>query len=123
MDTTDTTDTETKVRIVTLSSRPPVKIKECEWPVIASSSWCDDPRVPQQANRKAWLKVRQHADGRTLVYGGTESNWERERSLRSGLLCPKGSDVAKAIYQVSEELGYKSELAADAVGELPAEEI
>lgn len=118
-----TTTTETKTRIVTLSNRAPVKIREDEWPVIASSSWCDNPQIPVQANRRAWLKVRQHDDGRTLVYGGTESSWQGERDLRSGVLLDKGSDIAAAIYHVADDLGHVDDLAAEAVGDLPAEEL
>lgn len=117
------TTTETKTRIITLTARPPVKIKESEWPVIASSDWCDNPQIPSQANRKAWLKVRRHDDGRTLVYGGAESAWQGERNARGGLLLDKDADVAGAIYQVATDLGYVEQLAAHAVGDLPAEEI
>lgn len=117
-----TMTTTTKTRIVTLSNRPPVRIKESEWPVIADSFW-HDGLIRCQANRTAWLKVRRHDDGRTLVYGGRESRWQGERDKRSGLLIDKTGDVVAAIYQVADDLGYVEQLAAEAVGDLPAEEI
>jgi len=110
-------------RTITLSNRAPVRIADASWPVIAASSWSDNPTIPAQANRTAWLKVRQHVDGRTLVYGGSDSNWQGERSLRSGLLLDVGDDIVHAINSVASELDRHDELAADAIGDLPAEDI
>jgi len=56
---------------ITLTGAQPVKIKKDDWPVIASAEDKNfDNQYEFQANRKAtWkLTVRQHADGRTIVY-------------------------------------------------------
>ena len=62
-----------KQRTITLTGQRPVKIYEDEWPLVASCSWGDNdrPDYEPEANRRAdaTLRVRQHADGRTLVYG------------------------------------------------------
>lgn len=115
--------TESKTRTITLSNRPPVKIREAEWPIVAKANWNDNPAIPVQANRKASVRVRQHADGRTIVYGVYESQWQGESDLRSGLLLDKGADVAAAIYEVVDDLGVTATIAAECVGDLPAEEI
>jgi len=89
-----------KIRTITLTGRPPVKIDEDVWDVLASASdEAHDGQVRCQANRvSSWsLTVRQHdTDGRVLVYAvyGYTSNWERERSLsarRGVLLTPEGT--------------------------------
>ena len=66
---TDTSDTirlqHEKFRTITLTDHQPVQIREALWPVIARSEWYEGQNK-HQANRKQWLIIRQHADGRTL---------------------------------------------------------
>jgi hypothetical protein len=76
---------------ITLTGRPPVKITKDEWPVIASAEEKEfDNQHEFQANRRAsWkLIVRQHADGRTIVYAihsySTHYQGESGRDVRSG---------------------------------------
>lgn len=118
-----TEPTTLKTRVITLSNRPPVKIKEDEWPVIGKASWSDNPSIPSQANRDASVRVRRHADGRVIVYGTYSSQWQGETGLKSGLLLDKGADIAAAIYGVVEDLGVTATMAAECVADLPAEEI
>lgn len=115
--------TETKTRTITLSNRPPVKIKESEWPMIAKASWCDNPAIPVQANRSASVRVRQHADGRSIVYGVYESQWQGESTLKSGVLLDKGADIAAAINEVVNEIGVTTTMAAECIADLPAVEL
>ena len=73
-------------RTITLSNRQPVKIDEDNWPVIADAKdYVHDGQVECQANRKStwWIKVRQHKDGRAIVYAGYsyDTNWQGARSL------------------------------------------
>jgi hypothetical protein len=78
---------------ITLTGRNPVKIKKDDWPIIADAEdyWYDG-QVEFQANRrkKCKLVVRQHADGRTLVYGiyTYQTNFQSERGydVRGGEL-------------------------------------
>lgn len=108
---------EPKKRTITLTNRPPVKITESDWPTLASAVKNDhDGQVECQANRrwKAYLNVRQHADGRAIVYGGADysSQWQGERASveRAGVLLDAGADVIAAINAVAATL---SELAPD----------
>lgn len=128
---------EIKTRTITLSNRPPVKIKETEWPVIAEAkgdSFHGDVGRYRQALHQGEvdtysLRVRQHADGRVIVYGVLDAAIEAWRapaggkSKRSGLLLDKDGDIAAAIYEVADDLGLVEELAADCIADLPAEEI
>ena len=118
-----TTATTPKTRTITLSNRPPVKIREDEWPQIAQASWTDNPAIPVQANRTAAVRVRQHADGRAIVYGTYSTQWQGETDLKSGMLLAKGADIAAAIYEVVDDLGVTVTMAAECVANLPAEEI
>ena len=123
-----------KTRIVTLTDRPPVKIVDADWPMLASAKW-HDGKVECEANRSCWIKVRQHADGRTLVYGGRESCFLNERDLRGGeLLTPAGegaltpddgrtvesAEIVAAIRRVAATVRAE-EIAADCIADLPAE--
>src|ERR1700683_3663757 len=117
------TDTKTRTRTITLSNRPPVKIKEAEWPMIAKAEWTDNPAIPVQANRTASVRVRQHTDGRAIVYGTYSTQWQGESDLKSGRLLAKGADIAAAIYEVVDDIGVTATMAAECVADLPAEEI
>ncbi len=117
----ETTDIQVKSRTITLTGRAPVKIRDEEWPLIASDSW-HDGKVECEAVRRAWLKVRQHADGRTLVYGGSSSNYAGARDLRGGELLVAGDDIAAAIHRVALTVG-ADQIAESCIADLPAQEV
>jgi len=54
--------------IISLRDRNPVTIVAKEWPEIASVRHWNTPHE-SQANRVTEISVREHADGRRLVYG------------------------------------------------------
>jgi hypothetical protein len=89
----------------------PVRIHTDAWPLIATATYHDhDGKIRAQANR-TWtitLCVRQHADGRAVVYGtyDYETAWQHERSLaaRAGELVPPEADLPAAIRRVAEQL-------------------
>lgn len=129
---------ESKTRIITLTGRPPVSIKEEEWPKISFvERWDWDGEFEFQANEVLylWLSVRQNKkDGRLLVYGGAnfESRWAgaRDYKYRSGYLLDPNADIASAIFRVADELvergaseQIRTILAHECVAKLPAESI
>jgi len=137
------TDTaETKTRTITMTDRPPVKIRESEWPVIGRGEYdrADSP-IRSQANRtwKCTIVVRQHDDGRAVVYGvydyGTAWQGERNFGAKAGLLLGAGDDIVGAIHNIgatltaaADEAGREfgphiSEAVRDCIADLPAEEI
>lgn len=140
-----TTTTNRKQRTITLTDRRPVKIYEDEWPVIAHGQYRDhDNQYEFQANRK-WkcdIRVRQHADGRTLVYGvydyDTEVQNERGFTARAGLLLdgarptariPEairtvGATIAAAATEAGHDAGaHISAVARKCIAALPAVEL
>jgi hypothetical protein len=105
------TTKETKTRTITLTGRPPVKIREDQWPIIACGSYeAWDNQYRFQANRTTDLniRVRQHEDGRTIVYGvyqyDTAFQHERNVTHRVGYVLEPGEDVIEAIQRVGRDL-------------------
>lgn len=105
-------------RIITLTGRPPVRIRVDQWPTIASADdWTGSNQY--DAHRRWSIKVMQHADGRTLVVGKHSTIWQGERDWRGGELLPAGGDVVAAIRRVAEEIGGGDRLAQQCIAELP----
>lgn len=84
----DTTTTRSKTRTITLTltNRPPARVSEDDWPLIATGSADHDDSGDglrgNQPNR-AWtrtIRVRQHEDGRAIVYGVYDysTRWQGE---------------------------------------------
>jgi hypothetical protein len=131
------------LRTITLTNRPPVRIDEDQWPVIADGTWTDhDGQVECQANRrwKMHIRVRQHTDGRAVVYSvyeyDTQFQHEADFTARSGQLLACSEDISAAIIAVGDNLysrlqdvdGNAAEgrchiraAVAECIGELPAE--
>lgn len=134
---TDKTTDAPKLRTITLTGRPPVKIDERDWPVIARASWSEhDNEFEFQANRKSRrvLVVRRHEDGRTIVYGrdtyDSAFSDDRDHDYRRGALIVAAADLCAAIALVAEELGDAAgarrewaELAQECIADLPAERL
>lgn len=125
---------EQKTRTITLTGRPPVKIKENEWPVIATVSDDSYGSVDLQRHQQAvlqgevdkyLLRVRQHADGRTIVYGVLDAatSWTHTEDWRGGELLIANSDIAAAIERIGQDGGIPDEVIRNCVADLPAEEI
>ncbi len=111
-------------RVITMTGRPPVQIDETEWPIIAKASG-HDGEVEAQANRKGLVRVRQHADGRTIVYGVATSQFRDERDRRAGYLLASGHGqdhdyLAANIRDVAEAIGWP-DLAQECIADLPPE--
>lgn len=111
------TDTTTaKTRTITLSNRPPVKIREDEWPVIATDNGAgDDDDSDGRGNQpnREWertLRVRQHSDGRAIIYGvydySTCYQGEKGMAARRGVLLEAATvdQIIDAIRGVGDEL-------------------
>ena len=124
----DTTTTTTEKRVtIALSEEPPVAILPSEWPVIARASDHTGEHA-FQANREWFVKVREHADGRQIVYGRNESGpggmplgW---RGAHAGYLLAAGTADAtvRAIRRVAGVLG-EDAIADKVIADLPARKL
>jgi hypothetical protein len=127
---------DAKKRTITLTGRAPVTISEESWPIIAAgrADW-HDGQVEYQANQRTAVRVlvRQHADGRAIVYGtysySSAFEDQRGRGARAGVLLTAGADLADAISGVAASLtadagddaAYVREAELEAIADLPAE--
>jgi hypothetical protein len=109
---------------ISLTSRRPVSVDADDWPVIASARWFDNEHE-FQAYRKARVIVREHEDGRRIVYAWTSSAHYFERELHAGyVLDAPVSEPATvaAIERVAEEID-RADLGRDCIADLPAEDL
>ena len=102
---------ETKSILIKLSNKTPVKIQENEWPIIAHGNYKDyDNQFRFQANRATdlYVKVRQHIDGRAIIYGrfhySTNFQNERDNSQYAGYVIDAGDDIIETIQRVGRNL-------------------
>lgn len=102
---------------IVLTGRRPVLIKETDWPVIASVKWSQGDPERQVVE----LSVRQHDDGRAIVYGIREHGFDGQRGRKRGRLLASGSDLPPALKDVAFDLGFSDLLAEECMAELPAE--
>jgi len=130
--------TTQKRRTITLSDRPPVKITDDDWPVIAwatGDSYGDgdcarrsQALLQGECDRYA-LRVRRHADGRAIVYAivdAAASAWHEPaggHDWRGGELVDAGADLAAVIRRVGESGGIPDHVIREAIADLPAEEL
>lgn len=117
-------------RTITLTDRRPVTISEAEWPLIASyddrpGSMRQGTPVPDYETDRHTIRVRQHADGRAVVYGVLDAAtaWTGTESRRGGELLAAGADLAAAIARVGEDCGILDAVIRGCVADLPAETI
>lgn len=127
-------------RTITLTDRPPVRIAEDQWPVIAHGHFKHwDNKYEFQANR-TWtvhVRVRRHQDGRAIVYGtyeyDTRFQGEWGETHRVGALLDSGAHLPSAIRAIAEQLidrvsesdmhRHIREAADECIADLPAEEL
>lgn len=122
--------TEKKKKIaVTMSERAPLKLDPDLWPLIASAS-THDGQVECQANREWAIKVREHEDGRRVVYGwvqrGNGGMPIGYRGASGGYLVEAGAnaeeETIRAIRRVAGIIGDDS-MGDECIGDLPAQEL
>jgi hypothetical protein len=142
MDTT-ATKTECKKRVITLTGRPPVRIVEADWPVIArgdgdsygGGDYCRrDQALAQGECDKYWIRVRRHVDGairRVLVYAVLDAASEAWGAPAGGVSHREGElltadetdDLAETIRRVGEEACIPDEVIRECIADLPAEDL
>lgn len=128
--------TEPKTRTITLTGRPPVRIREDEWPILAedhaSVSTRNGTPLPDYECAEWSLRVRRHADGRAIVYGVASApgaGWPDHGATdwRGGELLDADADLVVSIQRVGRQLvehgGAPESLIRRCIADLPAETI
>lgn len=124
-------------RTITLTGRASVRIREDEWPQIASASvrpgsFVNGTPKPDYETDCYTLRVRQHADGRTLVYGVVDAStaWTGTEDWRGGELLEsrpgspadvREADVIDSIRRVGERM--PGSVVRACIADLPAVEL
>lgn len=131
-----TTTTESKRITIPMSERRPLSIVEADWPLIACAER-HDGQVECQANHLWVIRVREHVDGRRLVYGwvragngGVYAGWRGSEggflvaNINDGPLAlrPNDEETVRAIRRVGGIIE-DDKLADECIGDLPAEEV
>jgi len=126
--------TTAKHRTITLTDRPPVRIREDDWPVIGvatgDSYGGGDYARHQQALARGEcdtysLRVRQHIDGRVIVYGVLDAAtvWTGSEDRRGGELLEPGVEMVAAIRRVGAECQLPDSIIRECIASLPPVEI
>jgi hypothetical protein len=123
-------------RTITLTNRPPVSINEDNWPLIASAKDSDhDNQYECQANQKwKWfVGVRQHKDGRVIVYAtythtsqwaGSNDTYDRQGDYLDYKAAPMEHIITSIINVCARMEGERWDtLKDDCIADLPAEDI
>jgi hypothetical protein len=113
---------------ITMSECRPLTIEPALWPVIARADWHNGEHK-FQANDIRKIRVRQHADGRRIVYGlqeaGNGGQHHGTRNPEGGFLLLAEADeneLIRAIRRVGGIIG-DDDLAQKCIADLPAEDI
>lgn len=94
---------------ITMSGRRPLSIIKADWPILAPAYRSD-----------GGIHVREHADGRRIVYG----YWRHGGTPEAGFLVAAGDEEAtvRAILCVGKTFGLEH-LANECIASLPPEEL
>jgi hypothetical protein len=101
---------------ITMTGRRPVWIKLDNWPILTSGQG-------KTTGREYRITVRQHADGRTIVYGVYNTRWQGERDIRAGVILAAGDDIIAAIDEVAGTIGAGTPCVQECIQGLPAENL
>lgn len=121
----------TTTTTITMSEHRSITIVTAEWPRIAEAS-AHDGQVECQANRIDTVRVLEHADGRRIITAthcaGGGGMHQHEREIYAGFLVEAvrgAADEDATIHAIRRAAGVigRADLAAECIGDLPAEEI
>ncbi len=102
-----------KEQTIHLTGRPAVRIQEDDWPVIARAIW-HDAETPALSTDRAWVRVRRHVDGSTIVYGlRAEGSFEQKVGFLIDFEDAELEDVTEAIQKTCSLVGIDPQLVFD----------
>jgi hypothetical protein len=107
---------------IVLTDARPIEVSKADWSLVAKAKdW--DNTYEFQADRTWTMRVRQHDDGRCVVYGIHTTACSAGRDRRGGEMVDTIEDVPAAIRRVVRYLDFPAYLVDECVGNLPAVEI
>jgi hypothetical protein len=130
--------------VIVLDKGQPIKISNAVWPLLSEAkevfnfqSWepTFEPVTGRATSDHSFspfgherLVVRQHATGKTLVYGYTRYDlpWAAQFNLfnpRGGEILPAGSDVASAVKRIGTTLGLHADTIRACINGLPSQDL
>ena len=134
----DSSEGPNNIRVIKMTARAPLRLNADDWPVLA---YVDDdsrndlrpgPRFHARQRGQAdlyFLMVRQHADGRSLIYGQLKAayaGFEQPaggESFHAGYLVQNISEVVSTINLVGHECRLPACLVRDCISKLPSEDL
>lgn len=122
------TDQAKQTITITMSERRPLRIDPEVWPVIAQAKWHDGP-YDFQASTVRLITVREHSDGRRIVYGlqqaGGGGQYVGTRNPEGGFLVSlsdqREDETVRAIRRVAGIVGDDG-LGDACIADLPPED-
>lgn len=119
---------------ITLTGRAPVQIAKADWPIVAKAEGDSYSSTDQSRHQQALMQgeldeyrltVRQHADGRAIVYGVLDAAraWTGSEWWRGGELLAPGADIAAAIERVGQDGSLPAYVIRECIADLPAEQL
>lgn len=126
---------------ITLTDARPARIVKADWPIVAQASddsygggdYCRHEQALSRGECDRYrLVVRQHADGRAIVYAVVDaaiSAWHAPaggEDYRGGELLDAGADLVAAIQRVGGEAvrhAFPERLIRECIADLPAVEV
>jgi hypothetical protein len=103
---------------ITLTDHAPVRVKSSVWPIVARATKERDHNN-QELFVRHYLRVRQHNDGRAIVYGWMDDSHQGAEGAVAGEMVPKDGDIPAAIRHVAEHCHCEN-LIDRCVADLPA---
>ncbi len=114
---------ETETLRIKLSERRPVTIQTNDWKLIADAADFDG-EFEGSAQRVSRVFVREHADGRVIVYGTFETRHTDERDSAAGWILEDPTDATLQLH-IRRVCGIIGDdiLAGECIQDLPEEDL
>jgi hypothetical protein len=107
---------------IALTGRRPVIVSTDKWEIIARYSDHDEQHYTN-SNRFYFACVRQHSDGRCIVYATYKTNLSEEYDYAAGEKVDSLDDVPDAIFRVVDQMNWHRRIADQLIADLPPEEL
>ena len=88
--------------VIWLEGKGPVRIDPDKWPIIREGNWSGGLLAGMQ---RLHMEIREHDDGRLIVYGEQRSPIGEDSSIRTGRVAPRLRDHEKGLLDQAVAVG------------------